>query len=246
MGGLRASNFRRIHLGLLLDLLLLVLVPAVLGALLMRIYRQLSAAGLDGATVETLLRSPTLAVRALYAVLALQYCLAALCALPVVSGLGELEAVTEMFHRAKRWFVLLMGTEGLAMLAHLTDVVRPDSEKLSLSTGVWLVSLVLLMLFRALGLRCMLRGFGEVTESVGAAVQARRALRLSRCVTLSAALALAPLLGAFGLYVFCPQSALWRLLRALAVPAFLFYLLCRASAVLCARAVTRRIAALSE
>ena len=39
MKGLRASNFKRIHLGLLLDLLLMFLVPAVIIALLALITR---------------------------------------------------------------------------------------------------------------------------------------------------------------------------------------------------------------
>ena len=56
MKGLRASNFKRIHLGLLLDLLLMFLVPAVIIALLALITRQVAAAGMDEATVETLLR----------------------------------------------------------------------------------------------------------------------------------------------------------------------------------------------
>ena len=74
MKGLRASNFKRIHLGLLLDLLLMFLVPAVMCALLALIARQVTAAGMAEATVETLLRSPTLAVRAFYSFLVLQYC----------------------------------------------------------------------------------------------------------------------------------------------------------------------------
>lgn len=246
MTALRTSNFKRIYLGLLLDLLLLLALPAVGALLLGMIAAQLRPEGLESVTVAELLTGPSLAVKALYAALTLQYCLAALCALLAVSGLGELEAASTTFRRSMRWFVLLMVTEGVAMLSHITDVVRPESETLSLMTSVWLASLMLLMSFRALGLRFMLRGFGEVMDSVGAAILSRRALRLSRCVTAAAALAAGLLLASVGIYIFGPQYAVWKLLRALIVPAFLFYFLCRVQAVLCARAVTRRIAELSE
>ena len=246
MSGLRASNFRRIHVGLLLDLLLLFLVPAVMGALLTLIVREVSAAGMDEATAETLLRSPTLAVRALYAFLALQYCLAALCALLVVSGLGELEVRSQSLRRAKQCFVLLAVTEGVAMIAHISDLIRPDGETLSLISGVWLASVVLLLAFRALGLRGVLRGFGEVLESVGASAQARRTLRLSRHIVAAAALLELLLLAVLVLYLFDLQPATMLFRRALLVSALLYYLLCRVQAVLCARAVSGRIAALSE
>lgn len=246
MGGLRASGFRRIHVGLLLDLLLLFLVPAGIGALLALIVRQVSAAGMDEATVETLLRSPTLAVRALYAFLALQYCLAALCALLVVSGLGELEVRSQSLRRAKQFFVLLAVTEGVAMIAHISDIIRPDGETLSLISGVWLASIVLLLAFRAIGLRGVLRGFGEVLEGVGASAQSRRALRLSRHIAAAAALLELLLIAVLVLYLFGLQPATILFRRALIVLALLYYFLCRASAVLCAGAAARRIAALSE
>ena len=243
MTALRPSNFKRIHLGLLLDLLLLLMIPAVLAGLLGHVSWQISSAGAETVTAAELLSAPSLAVKALYAFLTLQYCLAALCALLAVSGLGELEAASEMFYRAKLCFILLMLTD---CVAHITDVLRPDSDTLALSSGVWLASLVLLMSVRALGLRSMLRGFGEVLESIGAPSLSRRALRLSRCITAVAVLAAALLLAYFGLYVFEPQHPVWQALRVLVVPALLFYLLCRVQAVLCARAVTRRITELSE
>ena len=94
MSSLRASNFRRIHVGLLLDLVLLFLMPAVIALFLVMVIRQLGSAGIDPETVSVvdLLTDPSLAVRSMYAVLTLQYCLSALCALLTVSGLGELES----------------------------------------------------------------------------------------------------------------------------------------------------------
>ena len=248
MSGLRASNFRRIHVGLLLDLVLMFLQPAIIAALLGVVLKQLSTAGVgvESVTVVQLLASPSIAVGAMYAFLALQYCLAALCALLVVSGLGELEVRSQSLRRAKQCFVLLAVTEGVAMIAHISDVIRPDGETLSLISGVWLASLVLLLAFRALGLRGMLRGFGEVLESIGASEQSRRALRLSRHIVAAAALLELLLIAMLALYLFDLPSATMPLRRALIVFAGLYYFLCRASAVLCAGAAARRIAALSE
>ena len=133
-----------------------------------------------------------------------------------------------------------------AMIAHISDIIRPDGETLSLTSGVWLASIVLLLAFRALGLRGVLQGFGEVLESVGASAQSRRALRLSRHIVAAAALLELLLIAVLVLYLFDLPSATVQFRRALIVLALLYYFLCRVQAVLCAGAVSRRIAALSE
>ena len=166
MNGLRVSNFKLIHLGLMLDLLLLFLVPAVMIALLALIARQVAAAGMDGATVETLLRSPTLAVRAFYSFLALQYCAAGLCALLTVSGIRELETGSCLLGRAKRAFLALTLTEAVAMLTHISDVLLPGSERVRLLSIVFVAAILLILFFRGIALRALMLGCVQRNHAV--------------------------------------------------------------------------------
>ena len=183
MNGLRASNFQRIHLGLLLDLLLLFLLPAVLGALAAVVARQAADAGMENATAETLLQSPTLAVRALYSFLVLQYCLSALCALLVVSGIAALESTSGYLRRAKRFFLALMLAEALTMLAHITDLLLPDNGAMHLATIVFIALVAAMLVIRCGALRTLLLGYGEVLGSVGAQELSARACAMARRVT---------------------------------------------------------------
>lgn len=249
MGGLHASHFRRVYVGLLLGLVLLFLTPAVIAALLAAVVSQLRAAGIDVEDVRTvpeLLAAPVLAVRAMYAALMLQYCLAALCALLVVSGLGELESVSRELSRAKRWFVLLMVANGVAMLAHISDLMLPDDTFVSLGETVYFASLLLLFVFQALALCTLERGYAEVLRSIGAPEQSRRARSLSRRIAAAVAL-----LGLAVVATFC-YSALalpgWTRGYILGgvIGAGILYLVCRIQVVCGARTATRQIAALSE
>ncbi|MBO4916048.1 MAG: hypothetical protein J5449_12700 [Oscillospiraceae bacterium] len=249
MVGLHASHFRRVYVGLLLGLVLLFLMPAVIAALLAAVVSQLRTAGIDMDAVRTvpkLLAAPVLAVRAMYAALMLQYCLAALCALLVVSGLGELESASRELSRAKRWFVLLMVANGVAMLAHISDLMLPDDTSVSLGGAVYFATLLLLLVFQALALRALERGYAEVLRSVGAPEQSRRARSLSRSIAAAVAL-----LGLAVVAVFCYSAfALPRWTKGYilggAVGAFLFYLVCRIQVVCGVRTAARQIAALSE
>ena len=222
MNGLRASNFKRIHLGLLLDLLLMFLVPAVLIALLALIARQVAASGMNDATVETLLRRPTLAVRALYSFLVLQYCAAGLCALLTVSGIRELEAGSRCFGHAKRAFLGLTIIEAVAMLTHISDILLPGSERVRLLSVVFVAAILLILLLRGIALRALMLGCGEVLSSVGAQEQSVRHFALARHITAAIALLFLFLLAALILALMGIQP-LPRLLLAGAALALVYY-----------------------
>ena len=240
MKGLRASNFKRIHLGLLLDLVLMFLLPAVLGALLAVIARQVTAAGMEEATVETLLRSPTLAVRAFYSFLALQYCLSALCALLVVSGIGE--TGYRKLRRAKRDYIALTIMEALAMLAHITDVLLPG-DGFRLVSIAFVAAILLVLILRWAGLRSLLLGFCEVLRSIGS--QERSARALARHLTAAFALILGFLLAVVVSAVLGERGARMLLLGGF-ILALVYYAVVYILTVHCARKTADVIAAISE
>ena len=245
MKGLRTSNFKRIHLGLLLDLLLLFLVPAVMIALLALIARQVAAAGMDGATVETLLRSPTLAVRAFYSFLALQYCAAGLCALLAVSGIRELETGSRYLSRAKRAFLALTLTEAVAMLTHISDVLLPGSERVRLLSVFFVAAILLILLLRGIALRALMLGCGEVLSSVGAQELSARHITLARHIAAAIALLFLFLLAALILALMGIQP-LPRLLLAGAVLALVYYVVVFLLVVRSIRKAADVISAISE
>ena len=245
MKGLRASNFKRIHLGLLLDLLLMFLVPAVIIALLALITRQVAAAGMDEATVETLLRSPTLAVRALYSFLVLQYCAAGLCALLTVSGIRELETGSRYLVRAKRAFLALTLTEAVAMLTHISDLLLPGGERVRLLSISFVAAILLILFFRGIALRALMLGCSEVLRSVGAQELSARHITLARHIAAAIALEFMFLLAALILALMGFQPVP-RLLFAGAALALVYYVVVFLLVVRSIRKAADVIAAISE
>ena len=248
MVGLRTANFRRIHVGLLFDLVLLFLTPAVIAAFLNIVSRQLSSAGIDPNTVSAadLLTDPSLAVRAMYAFITLQYCLSALCALLTVSGLGELESCSRELLWAKRWFVLPMVADAVAMFAHMTDLMIKDDSIVTLSSVLDLAALLLQLGFHVLAMRALLRGYGELLESIGASGQSRRAFSLSRRFVAAVLLLILLLVAAFLLTAFSLTEQVRAVVLASGAVLLLFYMVCRIRVVCFARSVTGLISALSE
>ena len=248
MNDLRASNFRRIHVGLLLDLALMFLMPAIIAALLFVVWKQLETAGVgaEGVTVSQLLANPSHAVWAMYAFITLRYCLAALCALLVVSGLGELESASGELRRAKRWFILFMVSNGAVMLAYISDRLLSGSDAVTPASTVYFAAVLLLFAFLCLALRALMRGCGEVLERVGASEQALRALSLSRSIVAAIGLLMLVIVSAFSLTFFDLVEPGKNAVRCAAAAAFGFYVVCRIRLVRFVRSAAGLIAALSE
>lgn len=242
MNGPRASNFKRIHLGLLLDLVLMFLLPAILAALLAVVAGEAVAAGIEEATAETLLRSPTLAIRALYSLLALQYCLSALCALLVVSGIGE--TGYRKLRRAKRDYMALTIMEALAMLAHITDVLLPG-DGFRLVSIAFVAAILLVLILRWAGLRSLLLGFCEVLRSIGSQERSAHARALARHLTAAFALILGFLLAVIISAVLGVRAVRGLLLAGL-VLALMYFAAVYVLTVRCAGKTADVIAAISE
>ncbi len=184
-GKFNAASFNRIRLGLQLNVCLMFLCPAVISFLLSAIVHEVAASGINpsSVTAETLLQNPTTAVRALYSILALQYCAAALCALITVSGISELEDESDDLLRSRRVFVALMFAEAIAMFTHITDVLVPENLHFPLITAAFPTATVLVLLLRCIALRKLLLGYRDILRRVGDTSLSRSAEFLSKMIT---------------------------------------------------------------
>ena len=182
MKGLRASCFRRIHKGLLLDLILTVAGPVVFLILASLLEKQMSAAGLDTTELAagTALSFPGIWSRLLSAYLVLRYCASALCAMVVVSGLGEAEDCSPSFGKSRKWFVALMIMNGVAMIARIASVLINKAGLSGMTDALYLVTELVLLVIRGIALSLLLRGNRDVLGSIGAETEARRACSLAR------------------------------------------------------------------
>ncbi|MBQ5364703.1 MAG: hypothetical protein IIU49_01410 [Spirochaetales bacterium] len=248
MSGFNASNFRRVHIGMLLDLILLFLIPVLLAGLIVILINQVSSTVVDieAVTVADLIAKPTAAVQGIYVLIAMQYCLSALCSLLVVSGLGELESVSADLRRAKLWFMLLIMADGITMLGHLSDVMLTEGVLGSLTTALFFVAVLMMLVFHALALRFLMRGYAGVLEGTGAPEMSRRIRALASRITVAAVVLVAMICAIFFMWLLNLTERIRVVLILPAIASFAFHLVCRIQAVHCARTVARRITALSE
>ena len=182
MKGLRASHFRRIHKGLLLDLILTIAGPAVFLVLASLLEKQMSAAGMAATemTADTALSFPGIWSKLLSAYLVLRYCASALCVMLIVSGLGEAEDCSPAFRQSKKWFVALMIMNAAAMAARIASVLIRTADLSEMTDALYLVSEGILLVIRGIALSALLRGNSDVLSSIGAETEARRARSLAR------------------------------------------------------------------
>lgn len=249
MNRLPSSAFKRIHLGLLLDLLRLFLFPALLCIVLLFISIETAEAGLEPNTVsaETLMQNPTLSVRLLYSILTLQYCAAALTSLVVVSGISELESGSKVLQRSKRAYVALLLAEALAMLAHITSLILQSGDTGLFVSMIFLISIALILVFRCAGLRSLMLGFREILARIGDEPLSHEAGSLAQRITAVMGLLFSILLIALVLPRFQAAAAvLKRLLQICAVVLLVYFAVISFQIVRCARRAADEITALSE
>ena len=182
MKGLRASHFRRIYRGLRLDLILTVAGPAVFLVLASLLEKQMSAVGLATAevTTDTALSFPSIWSKLLSAFLVLRYCASALCVMLIVSGLGEAEDCSPAFRQSRKWFIVLMTMNAVAMAARIASVLVNTTGLSEMTDALYLVTELVLLVIRGIALSMLLRGNRDVLGSIGAEAEAHRACSLAK------------------------------------------------------------------
>lgn len=249
MSGLRASNFRRIYVALRLDWILTIVLPLVFLALAVVLDHQLRRAGLASKDVasEDVNRVSSFLTGLLYAYLAAAFCASGLCALLAVSGLGEAEACSRWLHSAKLWFIGCMLMNAVAMAARIVHISLSTSDVSGPLLALYPATQAVTMALQGRGTRALMKGLGDVLESIGDHESSSRVRGLVPWVT-AAYLAFVVAYIAFMTDLF-PSDAVPGLaivMLILFVLALGFWLVVRYKAVRRAGAVWRTLAAISD
>ena len=249
MNGLRASNFRRIYVALRLDWILTIVLPLVFLALAFVLDHLLRHAGLTSqdVTMEEANRVSGFLTGLLYAYLAATFCASGLCALLVVSGLGEAEACSPWFHSARLWFIGCMLMNAVAMTVRIVHISLNTSGATGPLLAIYPVVQAVTMALQGGGTRALMKGLGDVLESIGDHGASARTRSLAPWVT-GAYLTFVAAYIAFMTDLFpgdrLPGLAIAMLI--LFVLALIFWLVVRFKALRRAGGVFRTLAAISD
>lgn len=249
MSGLRASNFRRIYVALKLDWILTIVLPLVFLALVSVLDHQLRRAGLTSQDVamEDVNRVSSFLTGLLYAYLAAAFCATGLCALLAVRGLGEAESCSLWLHSAKQWFIGCMLMNAVAMAVRIVHISLNNSGAtvplLALYPAVQVVTLAL----QGGGTRALMKGLGDMLESIGDHDASHRTRSLAPWVTAAyLAFVVAYIVFMTDLFPSDRSPGLAIAMLILFVLALGFWLVVRFKAVRRAGAVWRTLAAISD
>lgn len=169
MSGLRASNYRRIYVALKLDWILTIVLPLVFLALVSVLDHQLRRAGLTSQDVamEDVNRVSSFLTGLLYAYLTAAFCATGLCALLAVRGLGEAESCSLWLHSAKQWFIGCMLMNAVAMAVRIVHISLNTSGATGPLLAIYPAVQAVTMALQGGGTRALMKGLGDVLESVG-------------------------------------------------------------------------------
>lgn len=249
MNGLRASNFRRIYVALKLDWILTIVLPLVFLALAFMLDRQLRRAGLTSqdVTMVEVDRASGFLIGLLYAYLAAAFCASGLCALLAVSGLGEAEDCSPWLHSARWWFVGCMLMNAVAMAVRIVHIALNTSGATGPLLAIYPIVQAVTFALQGGGIRALMKGLGDVLESIGDHESSVRVRGLAPWVT-AAYLAFVVAYIAFMTDLFpgdeLPGLAIAMLI--LFVLALIFWLVVRFKALRRAGGVWRMLAAISD
>ena len=185
MNGLRASNFRRIYIALRLDWILTIVLPLVLFALVLVLEHQLRRAGVASQDVamEEISQVSGFLTGLLYAYLVATFCASGLCALLAVSGLGEAEACSPWLHSAKRWFIGCMLMNAVAMAVRIVHISLNISDATGPLLALYPAAQAVTLALQGGGNRALMKGLGDVLESIGDHESSARVRSLAPWVT---------------------------------------------------------------
>lgn len=195
-------------------------------------------------SVDSVLNYPGMLPRLLYALLVLRYCLAALCAVIVISGMGELQECSTSFRKSGKCFVALMIMNAVVLVTRVAYILVAHTE-----TSVWAGTLnavteFFLIVIRGAALYLMLRGFEDVMNSIGASEGSQKTHSLASYAAVSfAAYGIARVLDHFAPPMALPLSVTLFAAEALVmIIAMIIYI----RVIMCSRNMYRIIAEISD
>lgn len=179
MNRLHARDFKRIYIALLLDLFVSIVLPLLLLFMIAFLDTQMKAAGLTGDEVSFDAISQRPILRMIYAYYPVRFCASALCALLAVSGLDGIASSSPWLLHAQRWFNGCALMNAVAMAARVIRISFLNTDAPGVLLHLSFVAQAVTLSLLGAAEYTLLKGFGDVLESIGAQEQSLRAHRLS-------------------------------------------------------------------
>ncbi len=168
MGGLKASYFKRIYIGLKLDFLFSLLIPLLIVVMLLIVDYRLRTAGIDPDLISFSLigDSGGVMIKLAFILLVLRFVLKALCALSIISGLGEIEANNKDIRYSRLLYSLYSLANAVMLIVKIIGISYFGREISFVEVSSLTVRTVIFLLF-ALATHFLLKGYEIIMNSIG-------------------------------------------------------------------------------
>ena len=168
MGRLKVSYFKRIYIGLKLDFLFSLLIPFLIMIMLLIVDYRLRAAGIDPDLISFGLigDSGGAMIKLAFILLVLRYVLKALCALSIISGLGEIEANNKDIRYSRFLYSLYSLANAIMLIVKIVGISFFGREISLIEASSFTVRTVIFLLF-ALATHFLLKGYESIMNSIG-------------------------------------------------------------------------------
>ncbi len=252
MNGLEEANFKRIHRGLMAELIVSFIFFALSIVIFKFVDIQTAGAGIEiseASPAGAYEAATPFAIRLLYAAIALKHVFTALCALLIISGLGEAETSSTEFHRSKQFFTAFLISNAVVLFLRITGIASIGSASASVLELLFLVFDGILLFFKWLSLIFLCSGYSGVLKDIGSTDLCKKALFLSKNISVSVLIKLAVIMADI-VFTICginePDSVSAMTRDTIEMCADLYFTVISVLMVILSIKVTKEIAALSE
>ena len=250
MNGLQSSNFKRIYKGLLADLILALVITIIFIILIKLIDSQMLAAGIgDSAEVsmDMIEASSPFGIKLLFVFMSLKYVFAALCALYIISGLGEAEIVSSYFSVSKIFFITSLIANAVFIIIRIARIAASGTQNATVAELLFLAFDGFILLAWALALHYLCMGYARVFADINLPGRQKRSLSLSKHIMIAGLIKLAYVLADIGFTAFgkVPDAVEIVLELADAVGDFYFWVI-SIMIIILSRTMYKEVSVLSE
>ena len=168
MGGLKASYFKRIYIGFKLDFLFSLFIPLLIMVLLVTTDYRLRATGVDPDlfSLDLIGDSGGIMIKLAFILLILRYVLKALCALSIISGLGEMEANSRYIRYSRLLYSLYSLANAIMLITKIIGLSFFGKEISFIEASSFAVRTIIFALF-AFATHFLLKGYESIMNSIG-------------------------------------------------------------------------------
>ena len=197
MNGLQSSNFKRIYKGLLMDLILTFIISIVFIFLIKLIDSQMLAAGIEESaevSMDVVEASSPFGMKLLFVFMSLKYVFAALCALYIISGLGETEIISSHLTASKNFFISYLIANAVFIIVRVSRVATSGTRNATLAELLFLIFDGFIIWVKAMALHYLCMGYAHIFADINLPGRQKKALSLSKHIMIAGFIDLAYIL----------------------------------------------------